>query len=197
MELLRAFAVVAICLAPPAPGELTEPFAPVGAYGGHWGVDFAAEVGDTVRAPVSGVVTFAGSVAGMKSVTLRPLPDMKVSVSYLSSVSVTAGQRVTRGAIVGSAGLAHGRPGVHLSVRLGGEYVDPLGFMGCRQTDISRALRLVEPPRPYPRSRAHRNTRRDLRSDPYRPSPHRGDSAVSVRTRSGAAGARWKAMAKG
>ncbi|HET9259637.1 MAG TPA: hypothetical protein VFP42_05850, partial [Acidimicrobiia bacterium] len=77
-------AIAAICLAPPVPGPVTAGFAPEGSYAGHWGVDFAATVGDEVVAPVSGGVTFAGSVAGMKTVTIEPVPGYKVSVSYLS-----------------------------------------------------------------------------------------------------------------
>ena len=61
--------------------------------------------------PVSGRVTFAGSVAGMISVTIEPVPGFKVSVSYLSEVSVSC--RSAR-----DAGRDHRRhPGAHMGRR--------------------------------------------------------------------------------
>ena len=79
-----------------------------------------------------GVVTFAGSVAGMISVTIEPVPGFKVSVSYLSSRLVRSGQQVNRGTIVGRSGSPHGVAGVHLSTRIGGSYVDPRSRLGCQ-----------------------------------------------------------------
>jgi murein DD-endopeptidase MepM/ murein hydrolase activator NlpD len=107
-------------------------------------------------------VTFAGSVAGMRTVTIEPVPGFKVSVSYLSEIVVETGQTVEWGQIVGRSGSPHGVQGVHLSTRIDGRYVDPEHQLGCRETDITRALRLVTPPAPYPRRSAHRHTRRDL-----------------------------------
>jgi murein DD-endopeptidase MepM/ murein hydrolase activator NlpD len=123
---------------PPVPGPLTVEYAPEGTYGGHWGVDFAAEPGSTVRAPVGGRVSFAGMVAGVRSVTIAPDSVHRVSISYLSSVWVEEGTMVEPGAPLGSSGWAHGRPAVHLSVRVGGRYVDPVT---CRAT--RGELRLV------------------------------------------------------
>lgn len=167
-----AFAIVAVCISPPVGGPVVAGYAPVGSYGGHWGVDYAANVGEPVLAPVSGTVTFAGSVAGMKTVTIEPVPGYKVSLSYLRRIDVSAGASVVRGAVVGTTGSPHGAPGVHLSTRIAGSYVNPLGLQGCTDTDITRALRLVTPPRPYPRRRANRNSRRDFRPDPHRPPTH-------------------------
>lgn len=178
------FALAAVCVAPPVPGPVTAAYAPVGQYAGHWGIDFAATEGYPVRAPTSGLVTFAGSVAGMSTVTIEPVSGFKVSVSYLDSVAVSRGTRVTRGSIVGSSGSPHGRSGVHLSTRIGGEYVDPQPHLGCSDTDVTRALRLVTPPSPYSRRRAHRNSRRDLRPNPCRSSPHCRMCSESIRTRS-------------
>lgn len=171
-------ALAAVCLMAPVEGPVVAGYAPIGSYGGHWGVDFFAPVGAPVRAPASGEVTFAGTVAGMMSVTIEPVPAFKVSVSYLSDLSARFGQQVTRGAIIGTAGTPHGRPGVHLSTRIGGSYVDPRSRLGCRPTDISRALRLVTPPSPYPRRRANRDPRGDLRPDPSGSSPRRGDGSL-------------------
>lgn len=149
--MLSTFAIAAICLLPPVSGPVVADYSPNGRYAGHWGVDYGARTGDPVHAPVSGLVTFAGSVAGMKTITIQPVDGFKVSVSYLSSISVGAGRYVVRGTRIGRAGTEDGVPAVHLSTRIDGRYVDPEGQMGCLSTEITRALRLVTPPRPYPR----------------------------------------------
>lgn len=189
-EMFAALAIVAVCLSPPVEGPVIAGFAPVGRYGGHWGIDYSVPVGTTVRSPVSGEVSFAGSVAGMRTVTVEPVPGFKVSVSYLETVTVHTGQHVARGSILGAAGSPHGRPGVHLSTRIDGGYVNPAGQFGCRETDITRALRLVTPPQPYPRRRANRNSRWDIRPDPCRPSPQCRMRSGTARARPGARGAR-------
>lgn len=179
------FLIAAVCIVPPVDGPVVSRYAPVGQYGGHWGVDFGSEPGSMVRAPASGTVTFAGSVAGMKSVTIEPVPNFKVSLSYLGGILVRKGQRVEAGSIVALSGWAHETEAVHLSTRIDGRYVDPQSQMGCRDTDISRALRLVTPPQPYPRTRANRNSRRNLRSNPSRPPPRGRDGAGSGTARPG------------
>lgn len=194
--MLIHMALAAVCLMAPVDGPVVEGYSPVGAFEGHWGVDYSAPIGTPVHAPASGVVTFAGSVAGMISVTIEPVDGFKVSVSYLSSRNVSAGQQVTRGAVVGLSGSPHGVPGVHLSTRIDGVYVDPASRLECRATDITRALRLVAPPVPYSRSRAHRHPRRDLRSDPHRAFARRGDRALSGRVGSGALRAGGGSLAK-
>ena len=184
--MLAALAVVAVCLSPPVPNSyVTAHYFPIGQYAGHWGVDYAAFEGEPVRAPTSGRVTFAGSVAGMRTITIEPVSGFKVSVSYLATIEVFEGATVRRGERIGTAGSPHGNPGVHLSLRVGGVYVDPLQQMGCLQTDITRGLRLLPPPRAYPRARAYRDPRRNLRPDSRRPSPCGGVRHVSGRARSG------------
>ena len=93
--------------------------------------------------------------------------------------TVASGTMLDRGEVVGRSGSPHGVNGVHLSTRIDGEYVDPESQLGCRDTDITRALRLVTPPGPYARQRAHRDPGRDVRPDPYRPSPRRRDGVCS------------------
>ena len=176
--MLVGLVVGAICLVAPVNGPVVGEYSPIGSYGGHWGIDYAVPMGTPVRAPSEGRVTFAGSVAGMRSVTIEPVPGFKVSVSYLSAVRVASGTIVARGEVIGVSGAPHGAEGVHLSTRIDGRYVDPASQLGCRDTDITRALRLKTPPGPYPRRRAHRDLRWDFRSDPHRPSPRRRDCDV-------------------
>ncbi len=184
--MFAVLAVAAVCLSPPVNGPVIAPYSPIGNYGGHWGVDYAADLGEEVKAPVAGLVTFAGSVAGMNTVTIQPIDGLKISVSYLASIEVGTGQRVVAGQIVGRAGVHDGVPAVHMSTRINGRYVDPATQMGCVQTEITRALRLLPPPQPYPRPRANRNPRRNIRSDPRRSSPRRRKRTPSVPPRSGA-----------
>ena len=125
------------------PGSVIEPFAPEGDYGGHWGVDVQAEEGDPVVAPLDGVVSFAGSVVGVRTVTIRS-GEFRVSLSYLASVDVETGMAVKRGDVVGTSGSPHGVPGIHIGFRRGDEYVDPVRYSRCR-SDLRGTLRLLPP----------------------------------------------------
>jgi hypothetical protein len=176
-------AIAAVCVTPPVSGPVVAGYSPSGQYAGHWGVDYEADLGDPVRAPTSGVVTFAGSVAGMNTITIEPVPGFKVSVSYLSTVEVRRGAAVARGQVIATSGAPHGTPGVHMSTRINGTYVNPSRFLGCQETDISRALRLVTPPSPYSRRRANRNPRWNLRPDSHRAPPYGGVRPRPVGTR--------------
>lgn len=195
--MFAALAISMVCLMAPVDGPVIAPFAPIGRYGGHWGVDFGAAMGDAVHAPASGRVTFAGSVAGMRSVTVEPVAGLKVSVSYLDSVEVRSGQWVERGERIGTSGAPHGVPGVHLSLRIAGEYVDPAPQLNCRRTDISRGLRLLPPAPAYPAFGAYWDSRRDFRSDSYRPPSRWRVGAGSGRPRSSAVHSGRRPLAEG
>ena len=132
--------LIAACLLT-LPGPVTEPFAPIGAYDGHWGVDVAVPEGAVVAAPLDGVVSFAGTVAGVRTVTIRNGP-FRVSLSYLQAIDVTAGNVVWRGDPIGQAGTPHGRPGLHIGLRRGTTYVDPAAHARCgpRMTGTMRLL---------------------------------------------------------
>lgn len=147
-----------LALTPPVPGETVRRFSPAH-RGGHWGVDLASPWGGTVRAPVSGTVTFAGRVAGRLSVTIAPEDRLRVSLSYLWRVRVSAGQWIEVGGVLGQSGTDHGLPAVHLSVRVAGRYVNPEPALACgRRTGHPWGkLRLVSQP---PGGRADRRRHR-------------------------------------
>jgi murein DD-endopeptidase MepM/ murein hydrolase activator NlpD len=126
----------------PADGPVVAPFAPVGAYGGHWGIDLAVPVGTPVRAAADGVVTFSGEIAGRSSVTIHHGGGVRTSYSYLASRAVAAGAPVTRGEIVGMSGLDHSTPAVHFSLRIGDRYLDPAAAV-CRPTTPEVGIRLA------------------------------------------------------
>jgi murein DD-endopeptidase MepM/ murein hydrolase activator NlpD len=105
--------------------------APATLYGsGHRGIDIEAQSSE-VYAPADGVVHFAGYVVD------RPVLSIEHPGGILSSfepvtTALTAGDTVHRGELVGT--LVDGHCAViaclHLGVRVGGEYVSPLLFLG-------------------------------------------------------------------
>lgn len=138
LRLLTALCVLIF----PVHGNITAGFAPgIDGYSGHWGVDIDAPHGTAVLAPTDGEVTFAGSVAGMQTVTVRFGADMRVSVSFLSAVSVDRGDVVVSGDRIGTSGSAHGTASVHVSVRRGSRYVDPGPLLTCSRG----VIRLLQP----------------------------------------------------
>lgn len=151
-------------LLPPVDGAIVRLYAPVGAYGGHWGVDFEAARGSVVTVAATGTVTFAGSVAGRLSVTVAHGGGLRTSYSYLDEIWVREGRVLSEDAPVGASGFAHGNPAVHFSVRLGDRYQDPLPWLRCSLSPAP-ALRLasVYGRSVYPRRRATRHPRRNVR----------------------------------
>jgi murein DD-endopeptidase MepM/ murein hydrolase activator NlpD len=135
---------IACVLSWPVEGPVVEPYAPIGSWGGHWGIDIAAAPASPIRSPAGGSVAFAGSVAGMRTVSIETASGLRVSLSYLSAIGVGQGDRVESGQVVGRSGSAHGADALHMSVRVGGRYVDPLPLLSCRY-DLAAGLRLLEP----------------------------------------------------
>jgi peptidase M23-like protein len=124
----------------PVTGAVVRGFdARAGPYGpGHRGIDIAAPVGATVRAPAAGRIGFAGPVAGTTWVSLLVAPGVRVTLGpLLDPVTAT---RVRSRAFLGRVGPGHPagstagpRAGLgatlHLSVRVDGVYVDPLAYL--------------------------------------------------------------------
>jgi murein DD-endopeptidase MepM/ murein hydrolase activator NlpD len=112
------------------PHVIVRPFiAPITPYApGHRGIDVVTD--GTVIAPADGVVYFAGYVVD------RPVLSIAHAGGLLSSyepvtTDLHAGDSVIRGQSIGSVAAGH-CPSVclHFGVRLGGEYVSPLNFLG-------------------------------------------------------------------
>lgn len=100
------------------------PFGP-----GHRGVDLAARAGQAVHAAATGVVGFAGSVAGRAVVVVRHSDG--VSTEYEPVIpAVTRGAAVRAGQMIGHVHGRHGScvPGscLHWGARRDGAYFDPL-----------------------------------------------------------------------
>ncbi len=166
--MLAAFALA--CLLALPEGPVVHGFAPAGPYGGHWGIDVAAEAGTPVRAAAAGTVTFSGVVAGTQTITIHHGGGVRTSYSYLTERAVVAGDRVAAGAVIGTSGIDHGTAAIHVSLRIGDRYVDPEA--ACHLGPPGLGVRLAPGLTTYPVGRAPRSSRRDVRPASSRP-PHR------------------------
>ena len=170
MKILVAYLLLAVLPAPipcpwfalPSTSAIVRPFGPTGRWSGHWGVDVAAAPGSSVRAIGSGHISFVGFVVANRTITVDHGGGIRTSYSYLSATSVRQGQVVVAGTHLGTAMVHNGTDSFHLSLRIGGVYVDPMGLGRC-SADLSRALYLASPIVLYPRHRV-RHTRWNLRS---------------------------------
>ncbi|TCI37652.1 peptidase M23 [Exiguobacterium sp. SH0S1] len=105
----------------PASGRLTQPFGPasgVNGYTFHNGLDIAAPVGTPIYAAQTGTVTTAGwgGAYGNHIIITHVLNGQVWTTVYahLSSVSVSAGQRVSQGQNIGGMGSTGNSTGSHL-----------------------------------------------------------------------------------
>ena len=126
----------------PGPMVVVRRYAPVEPFSGHWGVDLSAPVGTQVRSVAGGAVTFAGSVAGMRSVTVDHGGGLRSTYSYLSAVAVEPGT-ISKGTVLGRSGEDHGVAALHFSIRAGGRYVDPMVVLNCDLGPPGDALSLA------------------------------------------------------
>ncbi len=117
------------------PADVVRGFAPPPApwAAGHRGVDLRASPGAVVRAPASGTVTFAGTVAGRGVLTVTHDDGRRSSFEPVTATTAV-GARVAAGDVVGTvdgARAAHCAPAtcLHWGVRVGERYVDPLALL--------------------------------------------------------------------
>lgn len=121
------------------------PSTPYGA--GHRGVDLAGTVGQQVFAIGTGTVTFAGSVAGRGVVVV----DHGALRSTYEPVTpqVHRGDRVTAGRPIATlqAVQSHCAPEIclHLGVRRGAVYIDPLSLFGALPVRLEPLNGLLAP----------------------------------------------------
>jgi murein DD-endopeptidase MepM/ murein hydrolase activator NlpD len=107
--------------------------APDHPYGpGHRGVDLGGWDGQPVLSAGDGVVVFAGMVAGRPVISVDHPNGLRTTYEPVVA-TVSAGQRLARGDIIGT--LQAGHPGcravacLHWGVRRGQEYLDPLRLL--------------------------------------------------------------------
>ncbi len=111
-------------------GERIDPFNGEGAF--HSGVDIGSTYGHQVIAPADGVVTFADFLGGYgKAVMLDHGHGISTRYGHLSGFSVTPGQHLHRGDVIGYVGLS-GRstgPHLHYEVRINDTPVNPYKYL--------------------------------------------------------------------
>jgi murein DD-endopeptidase MepM/ murein hydrolase activator NlpD len=99
---------------------------------GHRGVDLRALVGQPVLSAAAGRVTFAGAVAGRGVVVVTHAGGLRTSYEPLASAPpvgtvVARGQRI--GVLAGTAGHCAPAACLHLGLRQGAVYLDPLSLI--------------------------------------------------------------------
>ncbi|QKW08121.1 M23 family metallopeptidase [Streptomyces sp. NA04227] len=101
--------------------------------GYHTGLDFAAPTGTPVKAVHSGTVKEAGWSGAYGYRTVLELEDgTEIWYCHQSSMSVSVGQQVTTGDVIGRVGSTGNSSGPHLHVEVhtpGGTGIDPLGWL--------------------------------------------------------------------
>lgn len=108
---------------------------------GHRGVDLAARTGDPVRAMASGVVGFAGTIAGKPVVTVALDGGARLTYEPVLA-TVRPGALVRDGEVIGTVAAAGGHCGgghgcLHIGLRTttgsgGIVYLDPLSILERR-----------------------------------------------------------------
>jgi murein DD-endopeptidase MepM/ murein hydrolase activator NlpD len=106
---------------------------PTSPYGpGHRGIDIAVPIGTTVRAPATGLVSFAGYVGGELFVTLDHGGGLETTYSWLSERLVRKGDVISAGQPIALSGTGHPGstiPHLHFGVKLDDTYVDPMDYL--------------------------------------------------------------------
>lgn len=104
-----------------------------GYYAMHWGVDFAASYGTPIYATKGGVVTVAtyGEANGYY-VTINHGNGTYSTYAHMPYLSVSVGQSVSQGEVigyVGSTGWSSG-PHLHFELVINGSHVNPMDYVG-------------------------------------------------------------------
>lgn len=108
----------------------------------HAGLDFAASYGTPIRAVTDGRVTGSRRMGGCgNAVTLSHAGNLATRYCHMSRMAVRAGERVSRGQVigyVGSTGLSTG-PHLHFELYRGGRPVDPRSASFVTRDTLSKA----------------------------------------------------------
>ena len=116
----------------PVQGPVTSPF------GWRWGrmhegIDIGAGYGTPIHAAAGGTVIYCGWEEGYGNfVVLDHGGNLATAYGHQSSIAVTCGQQVNQGDVIGYVGCTGHcfGPHLHFEVRVNGNPVDPLGYLG-------------------------------------------------------------------
>ncbi len=116
-------------LQPPTSAAVLDPFRlPDGPYAaGNRGIEYDTAVNMSIAAAGSGVVVFAGPVAGDLHITIDHGDGLLSSYSFIDSIGVSRGDQVGAGEPIAIAGGPF-----HFGTRVNGRYVDPTDLFGVR-----------------------------------------------------------------
>lgn len=98
----------------------------------HKGTDFAAPHGTPIYSTADGVVVHAGWLSGYgRLVKIKHAFGVETRYAHLSKITVSEGQRVSRGQRIGDMGNTGRSTGTHLhyEVRVGGKAVNPMIYI--------------------------------------------------------------------
>lgn len=117
----------------------------LGGRRGHKGLDMAAPTGTPIYAPADGVVAKAEWFGAYGNfISIGHGSELETRYGHLSRMTVSAGQRVRKGDLighVGSTGRSTG-PHLHYEVRVAGQAVDPTPYMSESGGERAFALAL-------------------------------------------------------
>lgn len=102
----------------------------------HAGQDWGAARGTAIRATADGTVSFAGRQSGYGNIVIiRHDFGFETRYAHLNSISVSVGQRVSRGDRIGAMGNTGRSTGTHLhyEIRVGGNPINPLTYIRAAQ----------------------------------------------------------------
>ncbi|MEV0126640.1 M23 family metallopeptidase [Streptomyces sp. NPDC050703] len=129
-KLAKSFAI------PTSSYTLTSHFGDAGSMwssGHHTGLDFAAPTGTPLKAVHTGTVKEAGWAGAYGYRTVLELDDgTEIWYCHQSSMSVSAGQKVSTGDVIGRVGATGNVTGPHLHMEVhtaGGANIDPLAWL--------------------------------------------------------------------
>ena len=103
----------------------------------HEGIDIGVGYGTPIHAAAAGTVIYCGWEAGYGNlVVIDHGGNLATAYGHQCSIAVTCGQQVSQGDVIGYVGCTGhcSGPHLHFEVRVNGNPVDPLGYLGRRRS---------------------------------------------------------------
>ena len=126
--LILSTSPIALRPVPPVSGPIIQHFVAPSCQrcAGHRGITISTRPGQQVVAVLPGSISFVGEVAGLTYVVQVVRPGVKVTYGWLTpEAQLFEGDEIVAGAPMGWAGER-----TYLGVRVGGQYVEPLRYLG-------------------------------------------------------------------